>query len=312
MASIYNNSGIWYLGWLENGKKRGMSLKLKATKQNKKFAEQYKIDKERELSKGIITQNIKLFEGIDLFITSRKNKAIKTILRYKLSLSWFSRYMGDVRIDSIKDSEIINYEQHLIQNTKSQSTLETFIRDLRIFLKYMRENYSVGFVKIRKEKRGQNRSIKVIPNETEILEYFKNRNVEHCRYLKLLFLTGFRKFEAINLDWSNIDFNEKVINFKNDKANRIDVFPLYDELNTFLETFRSSGKVFTFNDSAHIGRTLKSKFGYTIKDIRSTFATKNARKFRSFELKELLRHRDAKTTEKYYVNVDVRSLADRF
>jgi integrase len=127
----------------------------------------------------------------------------------------------------------------------------------------------------------------------------------------LLFLTGFRKGEALNLEWKNIDFDEKIIKLWNEKDNRNDVFPLFAELESFLLEFRSNGKVFSFVGSNHIAKILKREFNISFKDFRSTFASNKAKDFKSFELKELLRHKKVTTTEQYYVNIDVRELGNR-
>jgi integrase len=125
-------------------------------------------------------------------------------------------------------------------------------------------------------------------------------------------MTGFRKGEALGLEWKDIDFNEGVIRLWNEKDNREDVFQLFPELIDFLSEFRTAkGKVFPFSVPVQIARVLKKEFGYSFKDFRSTFASEKAKDFRAYELKELLRHKKVQTSEKYYVNVDVRSLSDR-
>ena len=312
MASIYAKQGVWYLSWSEAGKRVAKSLQLKSTRQNKKFAEQYKIDKERELLQGSSRIfNIRLSEAIKMFLSTKRTKEKNTISRYGRSLQIFLNFLGDVNVTQISNNDLISYELEL--KDYSIHTVESYIRDLRIFFSFLRASNLISNVTVRKEKRYSQKHIQVIPDDKiiEVLNYFESRNIEHYRYLKLLCLTGFRKGEALNLTWKDIDFNEQIIRLWNEKDNREDVFPLYPELLQFLGQFKSDGRVFSFVGSNHIAKILRKQFGLRFKDFRSTFATNKAKEFRTFELKELLRHNKVTTTEKYYVNVDVRKLRDR-
>jgi integrase len=48
-----------------------------------------------------------------------------------------------------------------------------------------------------------------------------------------------------------------------------------------------------------------SEFGFTFHDFRRTFGTRWSKFLRPFELKKIMRHKELRTTDKYYVHFDI-------
>ena len=54
-----------------------------------------------------------------------------------------------------------------------------------------------------------------------------------------------------------------------------------------------------------------SKFGFTFHDFRRTFGTRWSKQLKPFELKKIMRHKELRTTDKYYVHSDIDEVRDK-
>ncbi|RMG75716.1 MAG: hypothetical protein D6707_13130 [Bacteroidetes bacterium] len=187
------------------------------------------------------------------------------------------------------------------------------------FFNWLIENdYYIGKNPIKRIK-AQDMPITVIPQHHEEM-ILANLEGEQYRIIKFLFMTGFRISEALQLHWGDIDWNDNIILVNNIKGKRIDYFPLYPKLKEFLLSFYhnqpASDKVFAYSNrtSMKFFRRTLNKLNlppYTIHSIRKTFASRYAEKLTAKETREILRHRDIRTTLKYYVKVDLQAIGDK-
>ena len=149
---------------------------------------------------------------------------------------------------------------------------------------------------------------------------------DKCFFL-LLFLTGMRRCELINLRWKDIDFKNNLITIYKSKGNKSRVVPMITPLNTYLNLLFKS-KITdthdyvlystTFNKmSTTSAELLFKKYikvnkltgkGYTIHKCRHTFATNLAMSnLDSIAIAELLGHEDVDTT-KIYIHLSKNNL----
>jgi integrase len=255
---------------------------------------------------------------------------------YKNAFNKFSEVIKtDIEVNSISEFHYDVFKKHLIEKM-SYATSQTYINYMKIFIdscikngSYKKEN---PFIRLKSREK---KYITIIPEThfTLILDYLKEHNLELYRFIYFLKLTGFRLNEGLLLNWEQIKFDENIISMTTFKDNnRNDVFPLNIEngtLKKFLLSFRNeSGKIFNLNPEwvrvpfqkaiesvnklqIEADSNFSSIPKYTIHDIRRTFCSKFANKLTPIELMKLTRHKDINTTLKYYVNIDVKSIADK-
>lgn len=78
-------------------------------------------------------------------------------------------------------------------------------------------------------------------------ELKKFRNPQMALIYRLAMMTGLRTSEILNLTWENIDLNEKRIHVLNTKNGTDRIFPIFNELEEFLETMdKKNGKIFSY------------------------------------------------------------------
>jgi integrase len=137
--------------------------------------------------------------------------------------------------------------------------------------------------------------------------------IENNRY-KLLYrfylLSGCRKSEAINLRWSDIDFNNKFIHIQGTKTLTSDRFiPLFPAIYELLNLLpKVSDKVFNCTENALNCnfKRLKIKYSLPFKlhDLRHTFATRCLENGISLKLiQKWLGHSRLETTSNIYTHV---------
>ena len=122
-----------------------------------------------------------------------------------------------------------------------------------------------------------------------LLWYFKLHDERQYVFIKLLYLTGFRKGELLSLRGQDIDMDRRLIFVDNRKGNRIDKFPIDDALFNFLHTIKvPKGKLITYsvNGLRFWNRAIK-RMGlthYSLHDIRRLYATRMAHRLQPYEL----------------------------
>lgn len=314
MASIYLNRGYIYLSYYIGGKRYVKSLGMKYTEQNWKKAEIIRL--QHELNYKVLNPTISVASLQYLQYKSQLVKP-KSLKDYKIAINHFISIIGNITLNSLTEEHIAQYINAAQINLKP-NTVMSYLNKVKIFLKYCHKQKYIDKlpeIKITYKKK----VINIIPEDelNKFLEYLKQRNIKHYRFVYFLAHTGFRVNEAIQLRWENIDFNNNMIKLVDTKSKEEAFFPLTNTMKNFLLEFRkSSGKVFEFNsiNSLYWFRKVFHKFfnhRYTLHDIRRTFCTNLLRKnVNPYKVMKLLRHKDFRTTIKHYANVELQSIAD--
>lgn len=322
MASIYKRGKYLWLTWYQDGRVFCKSLKLLDTKQNRKLAQEIKLQKELELKRkqfAKATNNINLSDCIFHFLHSKKLLNDSRTL-YKSAFSHFIKFLkNDPFIKNITQKDLINFSIYLQNQNKSEVTIQTYLNHLNIFFKWCcNNNYIdklIGY-KIKTSKK-QPRIISDL-HLHKILWYLRIHNIEQYKLIKFLVLTGFRKSEALNITYNDIDFERNLIYINNTKAKRTDLFPIYDKLKNFLLKYfnKNKGKLFNYSkDGLKFWNRTLIKLNlpkYSIHDLRRKFGTNLAEKgLTPYELQKLMRHQNIRTTMQYYVNIDLQSISKK-
>ena len=315
MASIYIRGGVYYLKYYQGGRTWAESLRLKVNRANKKIANEKRLLKELELKtyRGI-EKTVLLSSAIELFLIYKEGDTLDLSL-YKVALRGLYNALNTIQVRQITPRNIKDYRDLLLQ-TKKHNTVRNYLKHLEVFFRYMIE---LGIIKVTPgiKLKEQTKEIRIIPDSVmdAILEYLKSHNTNQYRLIYFLYLTGFRRGEALSCDWSQVEFENNRIMVYRKKSNKSEGFPLYPKLREFLITFRSEGLIFNYskNGLKFWNRTLirLNLPHYSIHDIRRKFGTLQAEKGRTpYQLMKLLGHSSIKTTMGYYVNVDMTNLAN--
>lgn len=304
MSTIYAKGGMLYIGFkTKDGKWKYKSSGLKDTKENRTKLRRYNYD--QDYGKPLVPS---LSTCISLYLNSKHHLEADTLIGYKLILNQFKDFIGDISVNDITPEHIQQIQSEWSKHSKN--TLASYNKQLRIFFNFLVEQEYIKKNIVPKIK-SQPKIIKIIPDDVmnRILERSKS-NIKHYRLILFLNGTGFRLSEALNLEWKDIEWENKRIIIRNAKDGSDNMFPLTDELAEFLKSFKGEGKVFGFNSKYGISWLRKKLFqDYSFHDIRRTFATRLLKNnVNPYKVMKLMRHKDFKTTMNHYAYIDTLSL----
>jgi site-specific recombinase XerD len=319
MASIYKRGDIWHIDYVNlRGKRIRRSLGVK----DKRLAEIKLKEIELQLAKGKLGYAIDKYleDFIEEYLNwSENTKAKNTYLTDKKSLNSFKEYFGNVKLSQINMLTLEAWKVWLVETKKlSKTTANIRIRHIKSALSkavewnYLEENPAKNLkqYKVPKEK-------PKFLTEKEIKKVFSCiKNKTHLAVFNLLYLTGMRLSEALNLEWEDINFdegflvvrNKKDFHTKNYKERHI---PIHPKLNEYLEHLKiiSKEKVVPYSNntiwSLFQKYSKKSGIKVTPHMLRHSFATHLVNKGVSLQvIKEILGHSDYSTTLIYAKVID--------
>lgn len=165
----------------------------------------------------------------DNFILSRKlaDLSEKTVSDYEQFITPFLRFIGtDKDFSAIVQKDIIDYIETLLKRPLSKATRATYIRHIKIFLRWAEnEYYSHYTAKAIKVPKSPKRSVRIY-SDTEIAEIFQAVEAEtewltlrnKC-IIALMYDSGLRQSEVCTLKRSKISYtdNRMTVHGKGDK-----------------------------------------------------------------------------------------------
>ncbi|MCL5771252.1 MAG: site-specific tyrosine recombinase XerD [Actinobacteria bacterium] len=189
------------------------------------------------------------FSEIDLkiknffdFLRFEKHLSINTLDSYKRDILIFKQFLQQKNIKNfmhLSHEEILIFLEDLFKNY-SEASISRLLSSIRTFYKYLlRENIYIKnpFIEIKNPKRPRN--LIEILNESEVknfLEKLPSSNKLELRdkaMFELLYSSGLRVSELINLKLSDIDYEEKLIRCIG-KGNKERIIPVSDTSMHFL------------------------------------------------------------------------------
>lgn len=257
-----------------------------------------------------LTNRLSLEEAYEVFITNRKKRTIHTA-NYEYTYDELVRFGNKDNILSRFDEDFfLDFKLHLKTKGLSHNTIVNYLNHSRTMFKFFADKKWIDqnpVIKLSSIKM----PIVVITKEhlKSIFKYFKEINLDYYNYLKMLYLSGFRRTEATTVKRKDLLFERKKINLYNSKENRWDLFPMIRGLDKFLSSYKSlDPEEFLFPISPiqatkyfrqHMS---KLNLSYTLHDFRRTFGTEEAKNYMPADLMKLMRHLDIKTTLEYYID----------
>jgi len=320
MASlIARNNTIWISYYLK-GKLIRKSLQIPDTKEGWKKANQVKQNTEADLKRNNFTnylhiKSIRLSEAIKLFYKDKYDGQGEV---FNCAFLHLQNLLGDPMVSKITFTDIEKVKDYILDN-KAHETAVSYTNHIRILFGWLIKNrYYTDDNPVIKLKSIAQPVTSISDTDFKIiLNYLAEQNPDAYNFIKFLKLTGCRLSEGMNMTWDNIDFHKNLIYIHNTKEHRIDIFPMYDALRQHLFSWHDGnhiGKLFIYNERRCYFwyRAMKKlKMNYCIHDIRRTFATTYATKLMPIELMKIMRHKDIRTTMRFYVNLDVISLGQK-
>ncbi len=271
---------------------------------------------------------------LDLFkayLYNEKKSSVNTVESYNRDISQFASYCASNNMPDLAkvDNEfLLSYLDSLAKLRKSEATISRIIASLRCFYRFLGsrgfcENNPLNGVKVKKAER----KLPDVLDSNEILLLLAQPNgsdyksIRDKAMLELLYATGIKVSELIDLSVNDINLQVGIVHLKNNKKDRI--IPLYPaaikSISEYLINVRpvvvldeNEDKLFTNMTGQHMSRqgfwkivkhyanSAGIKKDITPHTLRHSFAAhllENGAKLT--DIKEMLGHADLSSTQIY-------------
>ena len=282
---------------------------------------------------------LKVNDLFNEFIVSKtiQNLSDRTISYYKENLGYWFRFKQCECINDYTKLDVANYILLLKNSKVTDNTINTRLRAIKVFFKYIESEYNVVLPKIKLLKTSTKcKQIHSLDNLKKLLEVPNYNNYVQYRnwiMIQVMLSTGARLSSIQNLKISDIDFNDAYINYEHSKNGESYSVPLdshiKDALKAFIDVLPSGAEyVFctkqgkqltTISIQSSIKRYCESKGldkGYCYTHIfRRQFATNIAKETKDYILLQKLLAHKTPYMSMHYVNItnnDAKEAIDRY
>jgi len=187
-------------------------------------------------------------EAIDHFLRkcTARNLSKNTIEVYKIRLSAFQLFLNcdTSPVSSITKNTIDDFTLYLKEGGKrSNVTVTSYLRDLRVFLYFCMDEGHLPTFKIKLPK--VDKPIKETYTDTELQTLLKKPNVKTCDFTEYkiwvltnyLIATGNRISSILNIKICDLDFDNALIQVNKTKNRKAQIIPLSATLASVLKEF---------------------------------------------------------------------------
>lgn len=199
----------------------------------------------------------KLIDDYISYIKCEKQYSINTIVSYSNDLELFNIFLKENKINNIKqiDYQTIRlFLNYLYEKKYSNKAISRHISSLRSFYKYLKKNNIISdnpMTLISNPKQEKKLPKVVYPKELEELFSTPDLNttlgIRDALILEILYSTGIRVSELVNIEIKNINFNSKEIRiFGKGSKERIVLYG--DKCNTILNKYINSSRSKLYNE----------------------------------------------------------------
>jgi len=258
---------------------------------------------------------ILLSEFINIYLEDRRRlgKAKRTVSTDEYSLRRLLNFTGDCALTSITEKVAHQYRKFKDETIKPASA-SIELRALRTAFNWAGEKPGEKYLRVNPfAKKGMIPKVKAknIPlclspgEKARFLSIIKNE--KHLQLFKFYLLTGCRRSEALNLQWSDIDLEQKQLTFKKTKTKKERTLPISLELmQVIMSLDRSQPKPFDYTSHwvIHLFKRYRDKAGIRkslhLHCLRHTAASDLVRKgIHLTKIAKMLGHSSTATTEIY-------------
>lgn len=193
-------------------------------------------------------ENKEFVNDFNNYLLIDKNYSSNTVESYMRDIRYFLEYTNKDIIDITK-KDIDNYILHLLPN-KNDSSINRSIASIKSFFKFL--SLYKGFVNVSEDVESLKRK-KKLPNYLSIEEVDKLLDIEikdafdyrNKTMLEVLYATGLRASELVNLDIINVDLINMVINVYG-KGSKERIVPLSKIAVNYLDMYISKYRQLLF------------------------------------------------------------------
>jgi integrase/recombinase XerD len=244
-----------------------------------------------------------------------KNYSTRTIEAYESHLRSFINYFGEENLMELSSDQINEYIHSLmIENNYSRSYQNQLINAIKVYYKTV-DNRKLEHIEPVRPK--SETKYPVVLSRDEIKKIVKGiRNVKHQTIILLIYGTGIRLGESVNIKVRDVDFDRNLIHIKTGKGKKDRIVPLpillHKKIRYYIEIYSPSSYLFEGrNKGKYSTRSVQSilktalnragiKKKASVHSLRHTFATHAVEEGTDIRLiKEILGHTNIKTTEIY-------------
>ena len=156
-------------------------------------------------------------EYINLLI--RKRYSTNTVRVYKSMFKAFINHFSDKEIDQITQVDIRNYQNHLVKRKNvSISTQNQAINAIKFYYEKVKGGDKLD---VQIERPFKEKKLPDIISENDVLKLLKaTPNLKHKAIITMLYSSGLRRSELINLRISDIDYDKKMIFVRGGKGRK--------------------------------------------------------------------------------------------
>lgn len=273
---LKERSGTLYVFYYEDGKLCRKSLKLKATKPNKAYAEKFILPEllQQKLKGARLFEDTKISVFLDLVLLKTERKKYQTLVNYRRGVKYFLDYFGDRDVKSFRVADLDEYAKFLSPN-RAPSTVITYLAPIGLaFKEAIRRDCilknPVSYCDKPERKRRERSPLTL----TQVRSMLDNSSGHLRLFLYFGFFSGMRIGEVIALRWENVDFERKRISIdktrtryglNTTKTGKSRVIPLVPILYEFLSSVRKDEGVIIPVSYVYLSRLYKelfAKLGY--------------------------------------------------
>ena len=360
---VKTSSGMFYYFWYDvTGKQHKKSLRTKNRAEAEKLAEDFtkavhaKDKKEvlfqaAEAKEIIVSKNLPLENVWSEFLKTKPTAGEGTLANYKRMLKEFIKWLA-VELPSVDSFTQVtlemakSYMEYVWQSGISANTSNYKRGALATITKALQNSYGIDsnyWLRIERKKGVQqkrlplkasqvNKLLKFIDDDKNILPY----QLETACLIKLCLFSGMRLFDAVNLNWDNIDLVNNYITYKPQKTQLTSgvsaQVPIFKPLLNAIDRLAKEGQYVLPSIQAHYSRnpayikktvlsiihtvtgnklnnskvqSVRNRSLYGCHSLRHTFATEAAKAgVTSFKLSRMLGD-TIRTIDRFYVDVDL-------
>ena len=243
-----------------------------------------------------------------------KNYSENTIKSYNYHLNCFFDFKKDIQIDKLSSQDINDYLNKISEDNFGFSYQNQAINSIKFFFKYCLNRKVKDYLVIRAKKEEKLPKILSIEEVQRIINSISN--TKHKAIVLLLYSTGMRVSEIINLKIKDIDRDRMVINIIDGKGKIDRTVPLKENVLKFLREYYKEyrTKIYLFEGQIKEQYTAESIRSFLKKYanisgikkevyphiFRHSFATHSLEIGIDLKIiKQILGHKNIKTTEIY-------------
>lgn len=183
---------------------------------------------------------MKYLDDYITYIKSNKRYSVYTINNYYKDIIDFINYLDKKDYLKIKDEDVVYYLEYLYNQKYNKNSISRKLSSLRSFYNYLVNNDIIAYNYFNNHKNPKKDKIlpKYIKDEDLELMFSKTKNIRDKLILELLFVTGIRVSELVNIKINDINlYNREIKIFGKGSKERIVIFSTncLNNLNNYLK-----------------------------------------------------------------------------